>query len=253
MRPNKNILLIVLIIVNIMGNTILAQDLSTLTTIDRNKKLIEIANSVYKAPYIKHFYREYGKPTITESKLLDKFDGIDKSKDSKSFFSEGREGQKYYIVYFHYDMSKERFDEPFAASVYIWENTGKAFAITLGNGIMLPVRNGKIPKHDNQPPPLEYYTITYSKDVPNANLLPKKAKYGDIITLSLLTTVTESYDGWTTEQGYNFNEDGQDITILSEDRKYFTKTSYNRIIKILVTGDTKVNVTKYQEEYETPY
>lgn len=257
MKLKRNILLILLITLNVVSKDLFAQNLSNLSQSEREKKLIEVAQNVYKAPCIRNFYREYGTPTITETKTIDlPSSEIERIyNDPNSIWYGGKNSQKYYIVYFHYDLNKERFDEGYAAKVYIWENTGNAFAISLGNGITLPVRNGQVPNHNNQPEPVKYYTITYSNDVPNASSLPQTGKYGDVITITLKTTKTESYDGWTIEQGYNFDSKKDIIggEVISDNAKYFTQDSYDRIIQLMVTGDMKVNITRYIEEYEAPY
>lgn len=257
MKIKRNILFILFIIVNTMVNNLLAQDLSKLTVAERNKKLIAIAKDVYKAPGFKNFYREYGTPTISEMKSIEvsgsEYDRIYKDPNSAAYG--GTNNQKFYIVYFSYDKNKERFTEAYAAKVYIWENTGKAYSIGLGNSISYNVRNGKTPISDITPPAIEYYNITYSKDVPDAASLPKTGKYGDLVTITLKTVTTEAYDGWTTEQGYNFdyNTDLTNGQFISERTENPAKNIEVKTIKIMVTGNMKVNVTKYQEEYEAPF
>ena len=121
--------------------------------------------------------------------------------------------------------------------------------------VIYTVRNGKVSDHDKAATPVKYYTITYSKDVPNATSLPKTAKYGDIVTISLKTIISVAYDGWTREDGYNFDPKS-DLTngvILSDLTKSLQNQSYERIVQLKVTGDMKVNVSRYQEEYEAPY
>lgn len=256
MKIKRNLLLIVLTIFNIIINNISAQDLSKLSEAERNKKLIETAKAVYKAPRLKNFYREYGTPTITEmrTRTLPIVERNKISNDPKNTWYGSSNNQKFYIVYFPYDLNKERFDEDYAAKVYIWENTGKAFAIGLGNTIMFNVRDGKIPDHNKAPAAEKYYTITYSKDVPNAASLPKTGKRGDIVTIELRTVTVVANDGWTTEQGYNFDPEKDLINgeLISESFKYSYNTE-TKIIQLMVTGDMKVNVARYQEEYEDPY
>lgn len=258
MKSKQNLLLALIVIINAFSFNILAQDLSKLPENERNQKLITVAKDVYKAPVLKNFYREYKTPTITKTKTEEvpasEYNRIFNSPNSVWYG--GGSGQNYYIVYFPYDLNKERFEEGYAAKVYIWESTGKAFAIGLGNKIMFPVRNGKVPDHDQSAPSEEYYTITYSKDIPNAASLPKTGKYGDIITIELKTVKVEAYDGWTTEQGYNFdpNTDLTNGQIISDLVKYGTlKTITYRVIQIMVTGNMKVNATRYQEEYDAPF
>lgn len=260
MKVRKILLFISLIISVVLANDVLGQDLSKLSEKERNKKLIEIARNVYKAPYIKNFYREYGTPTIMEMKTQILTPEKRKKMAEDEIWYGSRNDQKYYVVYFAYDSNKERFEADYAAKVYIWEDTGKAFAIGLGNMFMYPVRNGKIPNHDTPAPKVEYYTISYSKDVPNVGSLPKKAKEGDIITLELATTTVEASDGWTTERGYSFDPDNEnDLTggwVLSDNtnKTYIgSSTTEKRIIKIFVTGEMKVNVHRYVEEYEDAY
>lgn len=256
MKIKRNILITLLVTYSIMTSNVFAQDLSTLPENERNGKLIEIAKSVYKAPRLKNFYREFGTPTITEmrTKTLSEQERnkIKEDTNKNNIWHGANNNQKFYIVYFHYDMNKERFDQDYAAKVYIWENTGQPFAIGLGNMIMLPVKDGQIPNANTPPDSVEYYTITYSADVPGIDSLPKKCKFGDLITISLKTVTTDpDGDGWVTEQGYNFDPE-KDLTggqIMSESHT----ASYNadtRTIQIMVTGNMKVNVQRYTEEYE---
>lgn len=253
MRTNREILIVIFIIISSVTHALQAQDLSKLSDTDRNNKLIEIAKNVYKAPRLKNFYREFGTPTITEMKTRAISDDERRkiSNDPKDIWYGSTNNQKFYIVYFSYDRSKERFEDGYAAKVYIWENTGKAFAIGLGNMMMLLVRDGKVPNHDKQADAVTYYSITYSKDVPNVASLPKTAKFGDIIKLELKTATTAAYDGWTTEHGYNFDPD---YDLIEGDIISTTSSSgHNSVTKtylIMVTGNTKINVTSYKEEYE---
>lgn len=256
MRIKRNFNVALFIILNVIVNTTIAQDLSSLSENERKIKLIEIAKDVYKAPRLKNFYREFGTPAITEvrTSILPEEKRKEISENQKSIWYGSSNNQKYYVVYFYYDLNKERFDENYAAKVYIWENLGKAFAIQLGNKIQFPVRDGKIPGHDTEPEPIDYYNITYSKDVPELASLPKKGKYGDVITIKLKTIIKVAKDGWTREEGYNFDKN-KDLTggyVLLDEKRYFNQTSYNRIIQIKVTGDLKINVTEYIEEYEAP-
>lgn len=258
MKIKKHTILILLIITNIVVSHLFAQDLSKLSEPERNTKLIEIAKEVYKAPRLKNFYREYGTPTITKMKSaeMSKTEDYDRVYNNPERTSYGHKpNETFYIVYFYYDMNKERFEEDYAAKVYIWENTGKAFSIGLGNMIMFNVRNGKIPDHDKAPEPEKHYTITYSKDVPNAASLPKIAKQGDIITIELKTITTEDDYGRITENGYRFNA-VYDITegeIVSDIIKYPVKIEQVRTIQLMVAGNMKVNITKYQVEYNAPF
>lgn len=246
-----------LVITSLVTNTLYAQDLSQFSEYQRNQKLIEIAKNVYKAPRLKNFYREYGSPTITEARTItvsgNDYDRI--YNDPNSCAYGGTNNQKFYIVYFPYNKNKERFEQNYAAKVYIWENTGQAYKIELGNTFGFCVRNGRIPDHDKAPTPPKYYPITYSNDVPNRTSLPKTAKVWDIITITLKTVTTETYDGWTTEQGYNFDPDKDLIEgeVISDSSKYPARNIQIRTIQLLVTGPMKVNVSRYTEEYEAPF
>jgi len=256
MKMTRNILFILLVVCSVVKNDILAQDLSKLSEHDRNLKLIEIAKEVYKAPRIHNFYREFGTPVITEMKTrILPAEERKKISENDDIWHGSSNDQKFYIVYFKYDMNKELFEQGYAAKVYIWENTGKAFAIGLGNMFMLPVRNGKIPDHDKPAPYVEYYKLTYSKDVPNAASLPQYGKRGDLVTIELKTAKSVAYDGWTTETGYNFDPDKDLINgeIISDKYKAINKNVKSRVVQIMVTGEMKVNVEKYEEEYEDAY
>lgn len=256
MKLKVNILFLSFMILNTMTSYIGAQDLSTLTEAQRNNKLIEIAKNVYKAPRLKNFYREYGTPTITAQKTIEATgDAYNKLyNDPKTSWYGSKPNQKFYIVYFPYDKSKESFTADYAAKVYIWEKTGEAFMIGLGNMLMYTVKDGKIPNYDKQPEPEKYYTITYSKDMPlyYNKSLPQKGKFGDIVTIVLKTVTTEAWDGWTTEQGFNFNPD-KDLKngqVISDEIRSEARSIDVRTIKIMVTGDMTVNVTAYKEEYD---
>lgn len=258
MKLKINILFLIFIILNAMTSTILAQDLSTLTEAQRNNKLIEIAKSVYKAPRLKNFYREFGTPSITSQKTIEASgDAYNKIyNDPKTVWYGSKPNQRFYTVYFPYDKSKETFAEDYAAKVYIWEKTGKAFVIGLGNTIMIPIKDGRIPNHDKQPEPEKYYNITYSKDIYIYNKsLPKTGKFGDIVTIILKTVIIEANDGWTTEHGFNFNPDtdlinGQVISDKTHDER---KNVTVRTIKLMITGEMKVNATSYEEQYDAPF
>lgn len=255
MRTNRIILTVIFIIISSVAHNLFAQDLSKLSVNDRYNKLIEIARSVYKAPRLKNYYRDYGTPTITEMKTrnLSADERAKIASDTQSIWYGCTNNQKFYIVYFPYDSSKERFDADYATKVYIWENTGKAFAIGLGNMMMLPVRDGKIPDHDKQAEPVTYYSIAYSKDVPDAASLPKTAKYGDIITIKLTTVIAVADDGWTTEYGYNFDP-AKDLTggmVVSTKTSNEVWKNTSTTYQIMVTENMQVNITSYEKKYES--
>lgn len=251
-----SILSVLFVIINItVNNNLQAQDLSKLPEAERNKKLIEIAREVYKAPRFKNFYREFGTPTITEMKTLEVSAEREKkiAENPNDMWHGSTVNQKFYMVYFPYDKDKETFEENYAAKVYIWENTGRAFGIGLGNRYIFSIPDGKVPDRDKEPEPFKRYNITYSKDVPDAAKLPKTGEWGDIITITLKTIIQEDETGWVTEYGYNFEEakDLQGGMVISDEIKSLPYGSYNRIIKIRLLGEMKINVTSYREQYDS--
>lgn len=245
----------------ICNNTFAQQDLSKLSEKDRNNKLIQIASSVYKAPVLKNLYRDFGTPTIAKYKTIS-LTAAERKKiedNPNDIWKGSKDNQPYYVVMYHYDFNKEILDENYAAKVYIWENTGVPFGIQLSNSLILAVRNGKVPNHNSTPPAEKVYKMNYgimTGDIHRTNYstLPKTAKYGEIITIKLLTTVMVAWDGWTTEQGFNFDSNNlSNGEIISDKTEYFTNTSYWRIIKLRVLGDMSVTPSSYQEEYEDFY
>ncbi|MGV3539042.1 MAG: hypothetical protein ACO1OQ_04480 [Rufibacter sp.] len=91
-------------------------NLERLSKARRNTYLVKTA----RATVLKHreeFYREHGEPII-ETYVV----------------KEGEhQGKRAYTVTFPYDRSKEQMSLDYAAKVYIWEDTGKAFLIHCGN------------------------------------------------------------------------------------------------------------------------
>ena len=110
-------------------NTLSAQDLSTLKEAERNPILIQLSKEtcLKRAP---KFYREYGQPIITTDtvRVVAGF--------SLEFTENVQIGDRFYIVEFPYDRSKETMNFGFAFKVYIMAKTRKPFSIDLGNGYM---------------------------------------------------------------------------------------------------------------------
>ncbi|NDV64578.1 hypothetical protein [Bacteroides sp. 224] len=99
-----------------------SQNLEKMKKEQRDVLLVEIAKNAVKK-YAPGYYREYGKPKIEKNI-------IDKQESKESGYKIGRISYK---VIFPYDESIEFFYYGFSAAVYIWEDTGRAFVILVGN------------------------------------------------------------------------------------------------------------------------
>ncbi|MCM0195952.1 MULTISPECIES: hypothetical protein [Bacteroides] len=230
-------------------STVNAQNLLTLPKVERDSKIIEIAKAAYKKKKFTNFYREYGTPRILEMKTreLPGRDGKPISQDKNSIWYGSKPGDTFYIVEFPYDLNKERFDQNYAAQVYVWANPGRAFAIALGNTFRLPIKNdGSEDIFDESTRP-RTCSISYSKDVPK-NGLVYSAKENEIITLELRDLRMVADDGMKNEEYYVINniENGQ----LISDTK---PTISTRRLQIIVLGDMHVDLSYVHEEFEDPY
>lgn len=122
---------LLLFIPYITGQILGQQNLSKLSEKERNEKLIEIAMTEYKKDKYKEFYRIYKSPIITKKAAIES-----RALHTPGAFGYGgKAGDIFYMVQFPYDESKEQFEWGYAAIVYIWEKTGKVFAIKLGSGM----------------------------------------------------------------------------------------------------------------------
>ncbi|MDR1716607.1 MAG: hypothetical protein LBS20_12260 [Prevotella sp.] len=242
--------IIALIVMLSTGISLYSQDLTKLTTVERDKKLIEIAKTIYKKKKFTNFYREYSTPKILELKTrkLTTAERRNIASDKNSVWEGSENNQVFYIVEFPYNMENERMSQNYAAQVYVWGNTGKAFAITLGNGLMYKLKyDGSEDIYDATTAP-KTFDITYTGDVPNLASLPKKAKEGEVITLTLKDNKSIGYDGWWKWWHHEITKLEDGIIILD---KKVNKT--DRLVRILVTGPTKIGISYKYEEGEDPY
>ncbi|SUB88154.1 Uncharacterised protein [Porphyromonas macacae] len=134
----KKLLLMVLgIICCCIGSSLKAQKLSDLPKAEREAKLLEIAKEVYQRDRFKAFYREYGEPFITE--FVYPYD----DNDPESISYGARKGDIMYKVHFPYDRTKEVMEAKYAAVVTIYDKTGEALDIFLGNNYIIILKEIK--------------------------------------------------------------------------------------------------------------
>lgn len=111
-----------------LGSSSWAQNLDKMSESERTDALVRIA----KEAVLKigpDFYREYGKPGIEHSYVTDD------NRESTVEESKKYNGRSFYMVKFFYDKSKESFPKSYAAKVYIWGDTGKAYCVLFGGGL----------------------------------------------------------------------------------------------------------------------
>ena len=108
-----------------LSEVVTAENLDSLSTERRNKKLIKLAKEVV----LRHgpgFYREYKPPVIKSLRISDKI------KDLRISFIEKNRGRSYYTVEYPYNRKEEIFWGLYSAKVYVWGDTGKVFNIRFG-------------------------------------------------------------------------------------------------------------------------
>lgn len=232
-----------------MDFTVYAQEIPET---ERNQQLIETAERIYKDPKFKNIYHENAIPEVKEMRIVEMME--DEYNRFYNSSTKNRHGathnQKFYIVNFSHsgDIEKD------TAKVYIWDKTKKTFAFGLGNT--------RLPLHDTagmseRKPEIqsEYYSVTYSKDFPYRDFLPRIAKYGDTITIVLNTEVLINEEEPIMEQGYKFNPiiDLKGGKIISDSSMYpLWPKLKTRTIQIKVMGNVKLNVREYRKEYKYP-
>ena len=134
----KKLLLMILgIICCGIGSSLKAQRLSDLPKAEREVRLLKIAKEVYQRDRFKAFYREYGEPFITE--FVYPYD----NDNPKSISYGARKGDIMYKVHFPYDQTKEVMEAEYAAVVTIYDKTGEALDIFLGNNYIIILKEIK--------------------------------------------------------------------------------------------------------------
>ena len=110
-----------------LSGQVTAENLDSLSTERRNKKLIKLAKEVV----LRHgpgFYREYKPPVIKSQRVSDK------NGDLRINLRKKYKGRSYYTVEYPYDLKEEVFGSFYSAKVYVWGDTGKVFYIVFGGG-----------------------------------------------------------------------------------------------------------------------
>ena len=110
-----------------LSEVVTAENLDSLSTEKRNKKLIKMAKEVV----LRHgpdYYRDY-KPPVIKSLIVS-----DKSGDLRINLRKKYKDRSYYTVEYPYDLKEEVFGSFYSAKVYVWGDTGKVFYIVFGGG-----------------------------------------------------------------------------------------------------------------------
>ena len=110
-----------------LSEVVTAENLDSLSTEKRNKKLIKMAKEVV----LRHgpdYYRDYKPPVIKSQRVSDK------TVDMSVGMIEKYKGRSYYTVEYPYDLKEEVFGSFYSAKVYVWGDTGKVFYIVFGGG-----------------------------------------------------------------------------------------------------------------------
>ena len=110
-----------------LSEVVTAENLDSLSTERRNKKLIKLAKEVV----LRHgpgFYREYKPPVIKSQRVSDK------TVDMTVEMIKKYKGRFYYTVEYPYNKKEEIFWGVYSAKVFIWKDTGKVFYIVFGGG-----------------------------------------------------------------------------------------------------------------------
>ena len=110
-----------------LSGQVTAENLDSLSTEKRNKKLIKLAKEVV----LRHgpdFYREYKPPVIKSQRVSDK------TVDMTVEMIERYKGRSYYTIEYPYNIKEEVFHNYYSVKVYVWGATGKVFSILFGNG-----------------------------------------------------------------------------------------------------------------------
>ena len=126
-----------------LSGQVTAENLDSLSTEKRNKKLIKLAKEVV----LRHgpdFYREYKPPVIKSQRVSDK------TVDMTVEMIKKYRGRFYYTIEYPYDLKEEIFSSFYSAKVYVWRDTGKVFILCLGEDLVFKItirlpkrRNGK--------------------------------------------------------------------------------------------------------------
>ena len=114
----KLIFIFVILHFNINANFLFSQNLNKLPIKVRDSLLIEIADKALEK-YGPEYNRGYLTPIV-------KHEGEYTGGDHK--------GKSFYTVTYPYDKSKELFEKPYSAQVYVLSENGKVLVISFGNG-----------------------------------------------------------------------------------------------------------------------
>jgi hypothetical protein len=132
-----------------MGGAFMAnsQNLDLLHQAQRDSFLIATAKEVVMK-YGPGYYREYKAPIIRR--------GIAPNDAPVLGGTMEDAGRIYYSILFLYDKSKEQLEQDFAVGISIWENTGRPFSMTFGNGLMVTIPEDINWRNDNSIEPKIY-------------------------------------------------------------------------------------------------
>lgn len=130
---------------------VFAENLDSLSQVERNKKLVRMAKEVV----LRHgpgFYREYKEPVIKKQLVSDD------TRDLKTSTKEKYKGRSYYTIEYPYNLNEEVFIAArFAAKVYVWGDTGDIFIVEFGNGFGIYDYDSLSEKKKKKLPIVEYH------------------------------------------------------------------------------------------------
>ena len=113
-----------------LSGQVTAENLDSLSTERRNKKLIKLAKEVV----LRHgpdYYRDYKPPVIKSQRVSDK------TVDMTVNMIKKYKGRSYYTVEYPYNLKEEVFRSFYSAKVYVWGDTGKVFFMMFGGGFCI--------------------------------------------------------------------------------------------------------------------
>ena len=159
-----------------LSGQVTAENLDSLSTEKRNKKLIKLAKEVV----LRHgpgFYREYKPPVIKSQRVSDK------TVDMSVGMIEKYRGRFYYTIEYPYDLKEEIFSSFYSAKVYVWRDTGKVFYIVFGGGFGIQNYDTLTEKEKRQIKTVQYHKTRPLKHVrdtfrdPNGEIIRIENRY----------------------------------------------------------------------------
>ena len=159
-----------------ISEVVTAENLDSLSTERRNKKLIKLAKEVV----LRHgpgFYREYKPPVIKSQRVSDK------NGDLRINLRKKYKGRSYYTVEYPYDLKEEVFGSFYSAKVYVWGDTGKVFFMMFGGGFCIENYDTLTEKEKRQIKTVQYHKTRPLKQVrdtfrdPNGEIIRIEHRY----------------------------------------------------------------------------